>query len=75
MFDDDWTVESIRPFVLDTIETFGVDRCMFASNFPVDRLHGDYDRIWSAFDRITAGFSDGERRALFHNNALRLYRL
>jgi predicted TIM-barrel fold metal-dependent hydrolase len=75
MFDHDWTVESIRPFVLDTIEIFGVERCMFASNFPVDRLHSDYDRIWTAFDRITADFSDGERRALFHDNALRLYRL
>ena len=75
MFDHDWTVESIRPSVLDTIEIFGTDRCLFASNFPVDKLHGDYDAIWVAFDRITADFSDSERRALFHDNALRLYRL
>jgi predicted TIM-barrel fold metal-dependent hydrolase len=75
MFDHDWTAESIRPFVLDTIAIFGVERCMFASNFPVDRLHSDYDAIWSAFDRVTAEFSDSERRALFHDNALRFYRL
>ena len=75
MFDHDWTAESIRPFVLDTIEIFGVERCMFASNFPVDRLHSDYDAIWTAFDRITADFSETERRQLFHDNALRLYRL
>jgi predicted TIM-barrel fold metal-dependent hydrolase len=75
MFDHDWTVESIRPFVLDTIEIFGVDRCLFASNFPVDRLHSDYDAIWKAFDRITAHFSEAERRQLFHDNAARFYRL
>jgi predicted TIM-barrel fold metal-dependent hydrolase len=75
MFDHDWTAESIRPFVLDTIEIFGTERCMFASNFPVDHLHSDYDAIWHAFDRITADFSETERRQLFHDNALRLYRL
>ena len=75
MFDHDWTVESLRPLVLDTIEIFGPGRCMFASNFPVDRLSSDYDAIWEAFDRITADFSETERRALFHDNAVRLYRL
>jgi predicted TIM-barrel fold metal-dependent hydrolase len=75
MFEPDWTADSIRPLVLDAIEIFGVERCIFASNFPVDKLAGDYDAIWSAFDRITAGFSESERRALFHDNAARLYRL
>ena len=75
MFHHDWTPELIRPFVLDTIEIFGTDRCMFASNFPVDKLHADYHAIWRAFDRITADFSQAERRALFHDNAARFYRL
>jgi predicted TIM-barrel fold metal-dependent hydrolase len=75
MFDHRWTDDSIRPFVLDTIEIFGVERCMFASNFPVDRLSSDYNRIWQAFDRITANFSAPERQALFHDNAIRYYRL
>jgi predicted TIM-barrel fold metal-dependent hydrolase len=48
---------------------------MFASNFPMDKLHADYGEIWSAFDQITADFSEAERRALFHDNAARLYRL
>lgn len=47
----------------------------FASNFPVDKLHADYHAIWQAFDGITAGFSPEERRALFHDNAARFYRL
>ena len=70
-----WTVEDIRPYVERTIEIFGVDRCMFASNFPVDSLTSDYTAIWSAFDEITSGMSDGDRRKLFHNNAVRFYRL
>ena len=75
MFHHDWTAELIRPFVLDTIEIFGIERCMFASNFPVDKLHVDYRAIWQAFDQITGEFSEPERRALFHDNAARFYRL
>jgi predicted TIM-barrel fold metal-dependent hydrolase len=75
MFHHDWTIELIRPFVLDTIEIFGVERCMFASNFPVDKLHADYRAIWRSFDQITADFAPGERRQLFHDNAERFYRL
>jgi predicted TIM-barrel fold metal-dependent hydrolase len=75
MFHHDLTNEIIRPFVLDTIDIFGVERCMFASNFPVDKLHADYASIWQAFDQITADFSEPDRRALFHDNAARFYRL
>ena len=75
MFHHDWTPELIRPFVLDTIEIFGVERCMFASNFPVDKLNAEYEAIWHAFDQITADCSPEERRALFHDNAARFYRL
>jgi predicted TIM-barrel fold metal-dependent hydrolase len=75
MFHHDWTAELIRPFVLDTVEIFGTGRCMFASNFPVDKLHADYRAIWQAFEQITADFSPQERRALFRDNAARFYRL
>jgi predicted TIM-barrel fold metal-dependent hydrolase len=70
-----WTVETIRPFVLQTIETFGVSRCMFASNFPVDKLYSDFDTLYRAFSKITHSFSTDERRMLFHDNAARYYRL
>jgi predicted TIM-barrel fold metal-dependent hydrolase len=70
-----WTVESNRPIVRDTIEIFGVDRCMFASNFPVDSLVADFDTIFDGFKTIVAGFSGAERAALFHDNAVRFYRL
>jgi predicted TIM-barrel fold metal-dependent hydrolase len=75
MLDHHWTTDSIRPFVLGTIEIFGAERCAFASNFPVDSLFSDYDAIWNAFKAITADFSASERAALFHDTAARLYRI
>jgi predicted TIM-barrel fold metal-dependent hydrolase len=75
MFDHDWTIESLRPYVLQTIDTFGVGRTMFASNFPVDRLFGSYGDLWRAYAEIVSGASDSERSALFCRNAERIYRI
>lgn len=75
MFDHAWTVESIRPYVLEAIATFGVERCMFASNFPVDKLHAGYRAIWQGFADVVAGASEAERAALFHDNARCIYRI
>jgi predicted TIM-barrel fold metal-dependent hydrolase len=75
MVDWHWTTETLRPFVLDTIVIFGPRRCMFASNFPVDSLYSDFDTLFDAFDTIVADFTDAERRALFAENARRIYSL
>jgi predicted TIM-barrel fold metal-dependent hydrolase len=75
MSEPNWTADSIRPLVLETIDIFGTDRSMFASNFPVDRAFSSFDVLYDAFKSITAGFSDSERRALFHDNAERIYRI
>ena len=75
MFDHRWTVESLRPYVLETIDAFGVERAMFASNFPVDRQFGSYADLWNAYASIVGGASDAERAALFVRNAERLYRI
>lgn len=75
MIDRAWTVESLKPFVLQVIETFGVERSLFASNFPVEKVHGSFDGFYAAYDAITADFSDDERQALFAANARRVYRL
>lgn len=64
-----------RPFVLHAIDTFGTDRCMFASNFPVDKLFSSYDDLFNAFKAITKDFSGEERRAMFHDNTARFYRI
>ena len=56
MVDWRWTEQSIRPFVLETIEIFGPDRCMFASNFPVDKLYSSFDALYDAFKSIVSRF-------------------
>lgn len=57
------------------IEQFGAPRCMFESNFPVDKLSVSYGVLWNAFKKIAQGYSDNERAALFHDTAARVYRL
>jgi len=64
-----------RPYVETTIELFGADRCMFESNFPVDRWGCDYATLWNAFKRLAAGASEAETAALFSGTAKRVYRL
>jgi predicted TIM-barrel fold metal-dependent hydrolase len=75
MFDHQWTIESFRPYVLEIIDAFGVDRCMFASNFPIDRLHARYADLWHTYAAIVEGASEAERSQLLCANAARLYRL
>jgi L-fuconolactonase len=67
--------EATRDWYLHTIECFGVERCMFESNFPVDKVSVSYRVLWNSFKRIAAGFSAAERAALFHDTAVRVYRL
>jgi len=75
MIDHEWTVDSIRPYVLGTIEIFGVDRCMFGSNFPIDKLLSDYNRLFNAFKEIVRDFSLQDKQKLFHDNACKFYRI
>ncbi|MFS8086319.1 MAG: amidohydrolase family protein, partial [Acidobacteriota bacterium] len=70
-----WTVAANRGIVLTAIETFGVERAMFASNFPVDSLCATFDTIFSGFSTIVSDYSASERRALFHDNAVRIYNM
>lgn len=70
-----WTLDEQRPIIRDLIEAFGSDRCMFASNFPVDSLVGSFDTIYSGFKAATADLPHADRLKLFHDNAIRIYRL
>ncbi len=63
------------PYCHFCIGKFGVKRCMFESNFPVDRLSCSYGVLWNAFKRMTETCSVDERAALFHDTAARVYRL
>ena len=75
MVDHRWTSESIAPLVHYMIELFGVERCMFGSNFPVDGLHASYTDIWNAFDEVTSALSSRDRTSLFSETAMRVYRI
>ena len=74
MVDQRWSVESLRPWVLGCIEAFGVDRCMFGTNWPVDRLFSSYPDLVGAYRAIVADFTAEEQRRLFADNARRWYR-
>jgi predicted TIM-barrel fold metal-dependent hydrolase len=68
-----WTAAANRDIVLTIIDLFGVGRCMFASNFPVDSLCASFATIFLGFAAIVSGFSDAEQDALFSDNARRIY--
>ncbi|NKB50436.1 MAG: amidohydrolase family protein [Alphaproteobacteria bacterium] len=68
-------MEATRAWYDYTIERFGVERCLFESNFPVDKLSCGYGVLWNSFKRLTADYSDAEKAMLYHDNAARIYRL
>jgi predicted TIM-barrel fold metal-dependent hydrolase len=74
-YDHDWTLESLRPVVLECIEAFGTDRAMFASDFPVAGLHATYDQLFASFKTSVAELTPAEQQRLFHDNARRDYRI
>ncbi len=67
--------QAMGPYYQACIELFGPGRCMFESNFPVDRASCSYTVLWNAFKRLSSGYSAAERAALFHDTASRIYRL
>ena len=66
---------SMAPLVTYCIEQFGPDRCMFESNFPPDKVSFSHHVLFNAFKRFSQGYSAAERAALFHDTAVRAYRI
>ena len=75
MFDPQWTIDSTRVFVEKTIQIFGIERCMFASNFPVDKIFNTFDNYWESFKEITKDYSENDKKLLFSSNAEKYYRI
>lgn len=71
----DELVAATQDYYLHTIDAFGPERCMFESNFPVDKLSCSYAVVWNAFKKMAKGASADEKAALFHDTAKRVYRL
>ena len=75
--DSMWNEEQIKPFVHYSLEKFGIERCMFATNFPVDKAFSpkSYIDYWNAYNNLTNDFSSAEKDNLFFKNAERYYRI
>jgi len=67
--------EGFAPWVLPCLESFGPERCMFESNYPVDGIAASYRTLWNAYKLVAADLSPEERRAAFGGTARRVYRL
>ena len=67
------SVETFAPWILGALELFGTDRCMFASNFPVDGMHGTFDDLYTTYDELTVDLDEATRDQLFAGNAERVY--
>jgi len=67
--------QSVAPFMNHSIEKFGPSRCMFESNFPVDKVSFSYNVMYNAFKRVSQGYSASERAELFHDTAVRVYQI
>ena len=70
-----WTLPQVRPWILDTIEIFGPDRCMFASHMPLCTLACSIQQLYEAYFEIIVDFSVSEKSQLLHDTAARVYRI
>ncbi|WP_323181477.1 amidohydrolase family protein [Kaistia algarum] len=75
IFGMDWTIETVRPWLLTAIEHFGPGRCMIGSHLPISRLSFGFTRLYDAYDTILAPFSDEERDQIFRTTARDWFRV
>lgn len=75
MGDHNWTVDSLRPWVMACIELWGPNRAFFGTNWPVDRLYSSYGDIVSAYADLVSGLAERDQEALFAGTADRVFRL
>ncbi|KQW42660.1 hypothetical protein ASC77_23670 [Nocardioides sp. Root1257] len=73
--DHRFTVESLRPWVEHCVDTFGADRVLIGSNWPIDRMFSSYDVIMGLYRHFVSGLSLAERRTMFLDNPARVYRV
>jgi predicted TIM-barrel fold metal-dependent hydrolase len=75
MADHRWTIESLRPWVMECIDAFGVARSFFGTNWPHDRLFSSYGDVVGAYGELISDFSASDQQALMSGNADRIFRL
>jgi predicted TIM-barrel fold metal-dependent hydrolase len=72
--DRNWTVDSIRPWIMGCIDAFGPDRCTFGTNWPLDRLWSPYERLVGAYRQVIADLDLSSQHAVLHGTAERIFR-
>jgi predicted TIM-barrel fold metal-dependent hydrolase len=63
------------PIIRETVEIFGARRCLFGSNFPIEKLWTDYSTLYRTFRNAIAHLDESEQAAILHDTAARLYRI
>jgi len=75
MFNPHWTVRDFRQVIRDTIQIFGVERTIYGSNFPLEKLHASYTDLIEAYRTVLSEYPVDDQRRIFHDNAVAFYRL
>ncbi len=75
MAGSNWTIDSLRPYVLGCIEAFGVERSFFGTNWPVDKMYSTYGELVTVYRELISEFSVDEQQALLSQNAEKYYRV
>lgn len=75
MFSQGITMPQARQVIRDSIQIFGVDRVIYGSNFPLEKLHASYEDYFAAYRKVMSEYPDADQRKVFHDNAVKFYRL
>jgi predicted TIM-barrel fold metal-dependent hydrolase len=75
MFSEGITVRQARQVIRDSIQIFGVDRVIYGSNFPLEKLHASYEDYFAVYRKVMSEYPDADQRKVFHDNAVKFYRL
>ena len=75
MYSNGTTYEQARQVIRNSIQIFGVDRTIYGSNFPLEKLHASYADFFDIYRRVLSEYTEAEQRAVLHDNAQRFYRL
>ncbi|MBN8908304.1 MAG: amidohydrolase, partial [Rhodospirillales bacterium] len=75
MFTPDWTQKNMRQSIRDSIQIFGVDRTIYGSNFPLEKLHASYADLFGAYRKALDEYSEEDQRKVLHDNAAAFYRV
>jgi predicted TIM-barrel fold metal-dependent hydrolase len=75
MFSNGLTYAQARQVIRDCVQMFGIERTIYGSNFPLEKLHASYGDFFGVYKRVLAEYTEAEQRAVLHDNAARFYRL